>query len=105
MHALIFVTLTCWLCALIATPRKPRVGDEAAELIYSLLLSRQQRLALLAFLSTAALFLSLVLSLPQRVDATLYTAPTSVAGSTAGCNDEMLCPWIYRLPRASDNGR
>jgi hypothetical protein len=105
MHALIVVTLTCWACTLVASPRKPRVGDEAAELVYSRLLGRQQRLALLAFVATAALFLTVVLSLPQRVNATPDTAatsdttPMSVALASGGCNDEMLCLSMYQPPR------
>ena len=95
MHAMIVVTLTCWLCTLVASPRKPRVGDEAAELVYSRLLGRQQRLVLLAFVATAALLLTLVFSLPQRVDATRESAPRSVALQSGRCNDEMLCPWMY----------
>jgi hypothetical protein len=105
MHALILVSLTCWACALVASPRKPRVGEEVGELVYCRLLRRQQRLALLAFLATAALFLMVVLSLPQRVNATpdpaetSDTAPMSVALSSGGCNDEMLCLSMYQPPR------
>ena len=105
MHAMIVVTLTCWACTLIAAPRKPRVGDETAELVYHRLLGRQQRLALVAFVATAALFLTVVLSLPQRVNATpdtaaiFDTAPLSAALASGSCNDEMLCPWMYQPPR------
>lgn len=105
MHAMILATLTCWACTLLASPGKPRFGDEAAELVYRRLLGRQQRLTLLALVATAALFLTVVLSLPHRVDATpdiaatSGTAPMSVALSSGGCNDEMLCPWMYQPPR------
>jgi hypothetical protein len=110
MHAMILVTLTCWACVLIASPRKPRVGDEAAELVYRRLLGRQQRLALLAFVATTALLLTVVLSLPQRVNATpdtattSDTAPMSVALSSGGCNDEMLCLSMYQPPQAGSGG-
>jgi hypothetical protein len=96
MQALIVVTLTCWLCTVVAIPRKPPIGDEAAELIYHRLLGRQQRLVLLAFVATGALFLTIVLSLPQRVDATQGSAPVSAAPTAKGCNDEMLCLSMYQ---------
>jgi hypothetical protein len=96
MHAMIVVTLTCWACTLIAAPRKPRVGDEAAELVYHRLLGRQQRLALLAFVATGALFLTVVLSLPQRVDATPDNALPSTMHASGHCNDEMICLSMYQ---------
>ena len=52
------IPLTCWLCALIAAPRRPRVGNEVAELVYIRLLGRQQRLVLLAAVATAVLFIT-----------------------------------------------
>jgi hypothetical protein len=96
MHAMIVVTLTCWLCTLVAIPRKPQVGDEVAELVYCRLLGRQQRLALLAVVATGALLLTVVLSLPQRVDATLDSAPLTVTHASRGCNDELLCLSMYQ---------
>src|SRR5436305_781925 len=48
MLALATIPVTCWLCTLIATPRRPRLGDEVAELVYSRLLGRQQLLRLFA---------------------------------------------------------
>jgi hypothetical protein len=96
MHALLIVTLTCWLCTLVAIPRKPPVSDEVAELVYRRLLGRQQRLALLAFIATGALFLTVVLSLPQRVDATLDSPPLTETHASRGCNDEMLCLSTYQ---------
>jgi hypothetical protein len=96
MHVMIVVTLTCWACTLVAIPRKPRVGDETAELVYHRLLGRQQRLALLAFVATGALILTVVLSLPLRVDKTPDSAPVSVLHTTGHCNDEMLCLSMYQ---------
>jgi len=58
------IAATCWVCAIISIPRKPRVGNEVAELVYSRLLGRQDRLVLLAGTATAALLLALTLSLP-----------------------------------------
>lgn len=69
MFAYAAIPLTCWLCALLALPRRPRPGNEIAELVYARLLGRQQRLLLLAVAVTAATFLAVVLSLPQRIDA------------------------------------
>lgn len=99
MHETIVITLTCWLCTIIAAPRKPRLSDEVGELVYSRLLGRQQRLALLAVAATAALFFTVVLSLPQRVDTTPDTASVSIVPTSKGCNDEMNCPWMYQPPR------
>lgn len=96
MHALIVVTLTCWACTLVTSPRKPRIGNEAAELVYSRLLGRQQRLALLAVVATATLFLTVVLSLPQRVDATPDSSSPSLSVSSHTCDDEMICLSMYQ---------
>jgi hypothetical protein len=96
MHALLIVTLTCWLCTIVAIPRKPQVGDEAAELVYRRLLGRQQRLTLLACVATGALLLTFVLSLPQRVDATPDRAPLTETHASRGCNDELLCLSMYQ---------
>src|ERR1700730_10940044 len=73
MWTLIAVPLTCWLCVLLAFPRKPRVGNEVEGLVYARLLGRQQRLLLLALLVTALTFLIGVATLPRRVDADLST--------------------------------
>jgi len=73
MFAYAAIPLTCWLCALLATPRKPRVGNEVEELVYSRLLGRQQMVALLALLVTAAAVLAIVVTLPQRLDPDLNT--------------------------------
>jgi hypothetical protein len=102
---MIAATLACWFCTLVASPHKPRIGNETAELVYRRLLGRQQRLAFVAFAATAALFLTVVLSLPQRVDATPKTtamsgtAPLSMAPSSEVCNDEMICLSMYQPPR------
>jgi hypothetical protein len=89
MGTLIAVSVTCWLCALVALPRKPRLGNEVEELIYARLLGRQRRVALLAIGVTAALLLTAIVALPQQVNA-VPTAP-----ATASCADEMICPWMY----------
>jgi hypothetical protein len=71
MVAWVAVLLTCWLCALVAIPRKPRIGNEVEELVYARLLGREQRLVLLACVVTVATLLVLVLSLPRSIDPTL----------------------------------
>lgn len=62
------IPLTCWLCTLLATPRKPLYGNEVAELVYTRLLGRQQVLRLLAIVATAAVVLMMILTLPSRAD-------------------------------------
>jgi hypothetical protein len=74
MSAWIATVLICWCCVLLATPRKPRVGNEVEELVYARLLGRQQRLVLLACVVTIATFLVLVLALPRSIDPTLDAA-------------------------------
>jgi hypothetical protein len=63
------IPLTCWLCVLVAMPRKPLPDNEVQELVYSRLLGRQQRLALLAFIVTAVAFMTFVVGLSQRAGA------------------------------------
>lgn len=67
------IPLTCWLCVLIAMPRKPLPGNEIEELVYSRLLGRHHHLRLLALIVTLFMLLGLVISLPSRVDPTLRT--------------------------------
>ncbi len=69
MLAYAVVPLTCWLCALIAIPRRPRVGNEVEELVYARLLGRQQRLVLLASVLTGAALLAIILALPGHATA------------------------------------
>jgi hypothetical protein len=46
---------TLWLAAWLAYPRRPRGGDEVAELVCARLLGQRDRLLLLALLATALL--------------------------------------------------
>lgn len=92
MGTFIAVSITCWACALVALPRKPRLGNEVEELIYTRLLGRQRRIVLLALGVTAALFLAAVVALPQQVSA-IPQAPAPAVTTT--CGDEMVCPWMY----------
>jgi hypothetical protein len=83
MWTLVAIPFTCWLCALVALPRRPRLGNEVEELVYTRLLGRQQRLVLLAVVASAAFLLVLLLGLPPRAmsqPALAGTTPTP--GST-----------------------
>jgi hypothetical protein len=71
MPTLALLPLTCWLCALIALPRRPRLGNEVEELVYTRLLGRGQWLVLLASVVTVVTLLGFVLALPRRIDPTL----------------------------------
>jgi hypothetical protein len=85
------IALTCWLCAFIAAPARPRFGNEVAELVYVRLLGRQHRLVLLAAVATAALFLGLVITLTQSISADSDTVPgipqtqSTMPSSQASC--------------------
>jgi hypothetical protein len=85
MVALVMIPLPCWLYAWLARPGRPIAGCEVQELVYSRLLGRQQRLALLALMVTGMMLLSLVAMLPQRIDATLQ----AVRGAHADCSDSV----------------
>lgn len=41
MWTLIALPVTCWVCTLLATPRRPHLGNEVEELVYARLLGRQ----------------------------------------------------------------
>lgn len=60
MVTLAAVALTCWVCSLIALPRKPLPNNEVQELVYTRLLGRQHVLMLLALIVTAGALLALV---------------------------------------------
>ncbi len=66
MLAYVALPLTCWLAALIATPRRPRPGNEVEELVYARLLGRQEQLRLLAIVATGVAFFAFVLALPSH---------------------------------------
>ncbi len=73
MFAYAAIPLTCWLCALIVRPQKPLVGNEVQEMVYARLLGRHQRLLILALIVTMIVFLTWVVTLPQRVDPDMNT--------------------------------
>lgn len=69
MVTLTAVALTCWLCSLIALPRKPLPNNEVQELVYTRLLGRQHLLMLLALAATAGALLALVaIARPSHID-------------------------------------
>lgn len=66
---------TLWLSALIARPRKPRLGDEVQQLVYTRLLGRQGTLALVAFIATLVMSVALMIAVrPNEVNAELNSA-------------------------------
>jgi hypothetical protein len=67
MLALALIPLTCWLCVLLALPRRPLLGHAVQELVYSRLLGRQQRLVLLALVATVLALLAFLATLPTPV--------------------------------------
>ena len=88
MFAYTAIPLTCWLCALLALPRRPRPGNEIAELVYARLLGRQQRLLLLAVVVTAMTFLAIVVHLPSSINHDLsYSHQAYIAPDDAGGGD------------------
>jgi hypothetical protein len=85
---LVAVALTCWLCAVLALPRKPRRNDELQELVYARLLGRQQTLMLVALVATALAFMVFVAGLPQRTGTDEEGAPVR----QRLCSDSPLLP-------------
>jgi hypothetical protein len=92
MLPLAAIALTCWLCVLLAIPRKPLPGNDIAELVYRRLLGCQQRLLLLALIATAIALVGAVAALPERVDPNLQ----SLRGARASCTYPLIggpiCP-------------
>jgi hypothetical protein len=83
MLMLTAIPLTCWLCALLARPLRPRPGNEVQELVYARLLGRQQWLVLLAFTATVALVMFLILRLPAQLNPDLSVLRQARAGCGA----------------------
>jgi len=86
MFAYAAIPLTCWLAAVIATPRRPRLGNDVEELVYARLLGRQQILRFVALIATMALFLFFVATLPARVDPGLR----DVRGAREACANQRI---------------
>lgn len=97
MVTLAAIALTCWLCSLIALPRKPVAGNEAQELVYVRLLGRQQTLMLLALVVTAGALLSLVVAIrPGRVD----PGYEALRRPNASCIQDAYTPGSCATPQA-----
>ena len=60
MLTLAAIALTSWLCALLATPRKPTSHQEVQELVYRRLVARQQWMVAGAVVATAVTALALL---------------------------------------------
>ena len=92
MITLTAVALTCWLCALLATPRKPLPNNEVQELVYARLLGRQQTLMLLALVVTAGVLLALVaVARPNRVNLDFHAVRHPNAPCVQGTYDPGFC--------------
>jgi hypothetical protein len=92
MVTLAAVALTCWLCAVLAMPRKPRLNDEIQELVYARLLGRQQTLMLIALVATAgALFAFVALARPAHINLDLNGVRHPYARCTYGTYDPGPC--------------
>ncbi len=91
MWTLIAIPGTCWLCALLAQPRQPLLGNESEDLVYRRLLGRQHRVVLLALLLTLAAFIALIAALPGQVRSDLpsETAPRQIC--TDAPNVQPIC--------------
>jgi hypothetical protein len=92
MLTLLSISITCWLCALVAVPHRPLPDNEVAERVYSRLLGRRQRLLLLALLPTGAAFVALVANLPQRIDPDLEALRTARHACTYPATGAPICP-------------
>ncbi len=66
MVLLVAVPIALWLAAWLAMPGRPLQGNEVAELVYSRLLGRQQRVVLLALVVTLGAFLAGIAALPRH---------------------------------------
>jgi hypothetical protein len=92
MITLAAVALTCWLCSLIALPRKPLPNNEVQELVYARLLGRQHLLMLLALIATAGALLALVaLARPSRIDPDFSAARRPNAPCVQSAYDPTTC--------------
>jgi hypothetical protein len=92
MLATIAPSLTCWLCVLLAIPRRSLPGNEVAESVYSRLLGRQQRLLLLALTSTVIALVGAVTTLPEQIDPDLHALRTARASCTYPLTGGRICP-------------
>lgn len=102
MLAFAAISLTCWLCAAIAAPPRPMLGNEVAQGVYTRLLGRQQRLTLLALLLSGAALLALLADLPSRTDPDLQDLRDARVSCVYPMEGAPICPilqpggvWAY----------
>src|SRR5262245_62159245 len=72
VYILIATALTCWVCTLVAAPRRPLPGNEVEELVYARLLGRQQRLLLLTLVITGIALVGTLAAVPQHINPDLH---------------------------------
>ena len=95
MITLAAVALTCWVCSLIALPRKPLLNNEVQELVYARLLGRQHLVMLLALIVTAwALLMLVAVARPSHIDPDFNT----VRRTNTSCIPTAYDPACTRLP-------
>jgi hypothetical protein len=68
MSPFVIAAFTCWVCVLIARPRKPVLGNEVEEFVYARLLGRHHLLVGFAAAVTVASGLLFALALPRQVE-------------------------------------
>lgn len=110
MVTLTAVALTCWLCSLIALPRKPLPNNEVQELVYARLLGRQHLLMLLALVATAGALLTLIaLARPSRIDSDFSAARRLNPPCVQSAYDPTACatpqPGTRVIRDMQDNGK
>jgi hypothetical protein len=75
MWTFVVIPATCWLCVLLAHPRRPLPDHEVEELVYARLLGRYQRLILVALIATGVGVFGLLTTVPRHVHAARAIAP------------------------------
>jgi hypothetical protein len=66
MVTAIALSLTCWLCVLLATPRPPRAGDEDEELVHAHLVGRRHRVEVVALVVTLGAYVVCIALVAHR---------------------------------------
>jgi hypothetical protein len=109
MLTCIALALTCWLCAFVASPRKPLPGTEVQELVYVRLLGRWERVVLLAVVMTIVAFASIVAAVPERAGAEIrrLVPPSAVCTQLMEEMDPCLtiAPGTRAVGEIQDNGK
>jgi hypothetical protein len=93
MWAYLAIPLTCWVCALVARPRRPQIGNDVAELVYARLLGRSQRVALLALVVTAVAFFTFIVALPRHGEPGFSPTPSRQQVCDDQPIEQRTCHW------------